>query len=103
MQSDRGASLSTQNSALSTQNFLPKWVQESILAAGGDFFGQSRANDLIMFECARGGNPGRSLVNHFPVAGPDRLKERGSDQDRKSTRLNSSHANTSYAVFCLKK
>src|SRR5947209_9848919 len=24
-------------------------------------------------------------------------------QDRKSTRLNSSHANTSYAVFCLKK
>src|SRR3712207_8803677 len=25
------------------------------------------------------------------------------DQDRKSTRLNSSHANISYAVFCLKK
>src|SRR5438445_4015253 len=24
-------------------------------------------------------------------------------QDRKSTRLNSSHANSSYAVFCLKK
>src|SRR3712207_7279038 len=30
----------------------------------------------------------------------DRL---GSDKDRKSTRLNSSHANISYAVFCLKK
>src|SRR5947209_14922100 len=28
------------------------------------------------------------------------LSERG---DRKSTRLNSSHANISYAVFCLKK
>src|SRR3712207_8152789 len=27
----------------------------------------------------------------------------GVDSDRKSTRLNSSHANTSYAVFCLKK
>src|SRR3712207_8581073 len=27
----------------------------------------------------------------------------GIDQDRKSTRLNSSHANISYAVFCLKK
>src|SRR3712207_7122571 len=26
-----------------------------------------------------------------------------SDVDRKSTRLNSSHANISYAVFCLKK
>src|SRR3712207_7292489 len=27
----------------------------------------------------------------------------GSGGDRKSTRLNSSHANISYAVFCLKK
>src|SRR3712207_8600654 len=27
----------------------------------------------------------------------------GAVQDRKSTRLNSSHANISYAVFCLKK
>src|SRR5258707_8139596 len=27
----------------------------------------------------------------------------GLDTDRKSTRLNSSHANISYAVFCLKK
>src|SRR3712207_7732213 len=31
-------------------------------------------------------------------------RQRGSlDEDRKSTRLNSSHANISYAVFCLKK
>src|SRR3712207_8197545 len=28
---------------------------------------------------------------------------RGARLDRKSTRLNSSHANISYAVFCLKK
>src|SRR3712207_7714284 len=27
----------------------------------------------------------------------------GADEDRKSTHLNSSHANISYAVFCLKK
>src|SRR5947209_16875475 len=27
----------------------------------------------------------------------------GTNRDRKSTRLNSSHANISYAVFCLKK
>src|SRR3712207_7622224 len=32
-----------------------------------------------------------------------RLTLQGLDQDRKSTRLNSSHANISYAVFCLKK
>src|SRR3712207_7789859 len=28
---------------------------------------------------------------------------RVADEDRKSTRLNSSHANISYSVFCLKK
>src|SRR3712207_7175297 len=31
------------------------------------------------------------------------LGEVGQQRDRKSTRLNSSHANISYAVFCLKK
>src|SRR3712207_7110289 len=30
-------------------------------------------------------------------------EENTSTKDRKSTRLNSSHANISYAVFCLKK
>src|SRR3712207_8470658 len=34
---------------------------------------------------------------------PDRLVQILDPRDRKSTRLNSSHANTSYAVFCLKK
>src|SRR3712207_7079893 len=37
------------------------------------------------------------------VAAPDRLAMTPSIVDRKSTRLNSSHANISYAVFCLKK
>src|SRR3712207_7312442 len=32
-----------------------------------------------------------------------RRARRGRSPDRKSTRLNSSHANISYAVFCLKK
>src|SRR3712207_8433630 len=31
------------------------------------------------------------------------LVEKTGEVDRKSTRLNSSHANISYAVFCLKK
>src|SRR3712207_8031364 len=31
------------------------------------------------------------------------LRRAEGDEDRKSTRLNSSHANISYAVFCLKK
>src|SRR3712207_8137185 len=32
-----------------------------------------------------------------------RADKHARDRDRKSTRLNSSHANISYAVFCLKK
>src|SRR3712207_7186432 len=36
-----------------------------------------------------------------PAGGVEDL--RGLLRDRKSTRLNSSHANISYAVFCLKK
>src|SRR3712207_7881384 len=36
-----------------------------------------------------------------PVA-PHHEPQRADGQDRKSTRLNSSHANISYAVFCLK-
>src|SRR5438067_4533007 len=32
-----------------------------------------------------------------------RLDDRHAGRDRKSTRLNSSHVSTSYAVFCLKK
>src|SRR5947209_13101792 len=45
--------------------------------------------------------------HHEDAAEGDRqriLTERlGGEEDRKSTRLNSSHANISYAVFCLKK
>src|SRR3712207_7951621 len=42
--------------------------------------------------------PGAGQVRRRPVAEDDEV-----DVDRKSTRLNSSHANISYAVFCLKK
>src|SRR5689334_23814589 len=34
---------------------------------------------------------------------PHRRRRRHLPQDRKSTRLNSSHSSISYAVFCLKK
>src|SRR3712207_8767966 len=33
----------------------------------------------------------------------DQFRDSFKEEDRKSTRLNSSHANISYAVFCLKK
>src|SRR2546430_10038384 len=34
---------------------------------------------------------------------PDRVVRASKETDRKSTRLNSSHSQISYAVFCLKK
>src|SRR3712207_7659296 len=52
---------------------------------------------------------GLDLRRHDPEGGDlrgrrARRRERRRDPgDRKSTRLNSSHANISYAVFCLKK
>src|SRR2546430_13729230 len=42
------------------------------------------------------GRPARKLAQTRPAA-------RDAAQDRKSTRLNSSHSQISYAVFCLKK
>src|SRR3712207_7235486 len=49
-------------------------------------------------------------VAHAEHGGAQALRVRGEvhpqtgpGEDRKSTRLNSSHANISYAVFCLKK
>src|SRR3712207_7131654 len=53
--------------------------------------------------------PAAAGVEHRPVRAPGlelagHRDDRGDpDADRKSTRLNSSHANISYAVFCLKK
>src|SRR3712207_8786227 len=45
---------------------------------------------------------GRAAGDRPVPARPEGLPPPGR-QDRKSTRLNSSHANISYAVFCLKK
>src|SRR3712207_8601157 len=44
----------------------------------------------------------RTFVNHLLLL-PAANASSFTDEDRKSTRLNSSHANISYAVFCLKK
>src|SRR3712207_8838876 len=43
-----------------------------------------------------GARPGHLMVG-------DPARQRVEHRDRKSTRLNSSHANISYAVFCLNK
>src|SRR3712207_8301673 len=60
----------------------------------------------IVLACSDGLNDAGERKGTWPerkqpyVAG---LPTKSLDADRKSTRLNSSHANISYAVFCLKK
>src|SRR5215203_6714697 len=61
---------------LSLHDALPIWVLGAVVALGGEL-----------------------VADKLPVT-PSRLTP---GPDRKSTRLNSSHANISYAVFCLKK
>src|SRR2546427_5406433 len=51
-------------------------------------------NAFNKFHAANGGVPSR-VNNNF--------RQFGTSLDRKSTRLNSSHSQISYAVFCLKK
>src|SRR5205085_12652948 len=46
---------------------------------------------------------GPAFESSFPVAGRTGTLRRRMRGDRKSTRLNSSHSQISYAVFCLKK
>src|SRR2546427_8859200 len=43
------------------------------------------------------------ILRQVALRGADDDRCHGRDQDRKSTRLNSSHSQISYAVFCLKK
>src|SRR5438445_7212249 len=57
-------------------------------------FPTRRSSDLV-----RDGLAARRAVRRAGRAARDGLGA----EDRKSTRLNSSHANISYAVFCLKK
>src|SRR5258707_10515935 len=56
----------------------------------------------------RCGDPGLAVPPRLAAlprrgVGPGAEVLPGAEGDRKSTRLNSSHANISYAVFCLKK
>src|SRR5690625_6680799 len=45
----------------------------------------------------------RDTLNKWRKSWSEKLNEKSRELDRKSTRLNSSHVATSYAVFCLKE
>src|SRR5437660_3061636 len=85
-----------------------EWVAEELRGLGGHdirFLG----SDTHPVVWGRGpevpGAPTLLLYGHYDVQPPDPLDEWTSPpfEDRKSTRLNSSHVAISYAVFCLKK
>src|SRR3712207_8228463 len=84
-----------------TTLFRSKPLQE------GDIFRMKPADDFYIFGRVILAEPPREQApmpksNLLYIYGP-RSCDGIPDLDRKSTRLNSSHANISYAVFCLKK
>src|SRR5438477_9779076 len=76
------------------------------LSPRSPLFPTRRSSDLRQLQAAA-----RHLVEHEVAVGPVRpgaaqVRQAGAArllEDRKSTRLNSSHMSISYAVFCLKK
>src|SRR3712207_8696403 len=77
---------------LALHDALPIWPRRAV---GGAATRQAAATPRLV----RGDRAGLPLAR--PAVG-HAVRRRGT-ADRKSTRLNSSHANISYAVFCLKK
>src|SRR3712207_7668643 len=75
-------------------------------------FRSASRQPLLRRPCLPFHHPGGALASrswtHITVTGvligrPPTTGRQYGPSDRKSTRLNSSHANISYAVFCLKK
>src|SRR3712207_7931913 len=60
-----------------------------------EVFAENRNSDAV--------DVGTNGVSRGSLHGAREVFQRYMQLDRKSTRLNSSHANISYAVFCLKK
>src|SRR3712207_8495904 len=70
------------------------FILEVVFPLRGVWSVSPEIDEGLVMELEGGGRvAGQRLVPAARVPGPD----------RKSTRLNSSHANISYAVFCLKK
>src|SRR5437773_2875388 len=57
----------------------------------------------VLVEVAKSGSARRAGLRQRLPGGCGDFLERAVPEDRKSTRLNSSHITISYAVFCLKK
>src|SRR3712207_8852441 len=67
-----------------------------VVHVGTEISGQRRVREIVAL-------PGRAENGVVETADVFTSRNGRLVRDRKSTRLNSSHANISYAVFCLKK
>src|SRR5699024_12149586 len=73
----------------------------------GSFVSDKEVQDVVDYLINKNGNASYNdeleehINTNMPAAGTASAPEGG--EDRKSTRLNSSHVSISYAVFCLKK
>src|SRR3712207_8773835 len=77
----------------------------TLFRSGGDELEDAlEVERLRQFDAACGQRAEEPGLQPLLQVGPDVLREvrDAGLEDRKSTRLNSSHANISYAVFCLK-
>src|SRR5690242_21086691 len=73
----------------------------TLFRSGG---GMSSLDGRVIAVPGAGGSLGPYVVRALAEAGAHvAATDVSDDQDRKSTRLNSSHMSISYAVFCLKK
>src|SRR3712207_7150131 len=82
---------------LSLHDALPIFYQKNLDEGVAGFWNDMNEPGVFLSD----ETPKPDIYHHPMKTFP--LTARHAGEDRKSTRLNSSHANISYAVFCLKK
>src|SRR3712207_8988231 len=82
---------------LSLHDALPIYAKKKALPAG------SHPKRTLVKSGKLVSSPVKEMFSKKTTSSSARMPSILSTPDRKSTRLNSSHANISYAVFCLKK
>src|SRR3712207_7790573 len=82
------------------------WIGDVLIRSGAEATDTYELNrNLVLTDGARADSVPNLEIETGEIVGAGHASATGrfDDEDRKSTRLNSSHANISYAVFCLKK
>src|SRR3712207_6891978 len=89
-------------SALFPHTTLSRSIQD-VLPAGATYVGLAAGSQVTAANSGSVPTLGATGTIVFRASSPGVTYAIAAGEDRKSTRLNSSHANISYAVFCLKK